>query len=176
MTRRRLRFRGTTLLELMVVIAMIGVFAGLAVANLQGLVASTRLGGAVHATAALLRSARSEAIARRAVVLVQVSGGVVSLRLCRARFGQQRCTSEVSSVAAMTELGRKVSVAEVASGAVIAGVPAKAFAFGPEGLPTGIDPIGGTAAVDTLTLTFSHPETPQQRTVAVTSAGEVSVQ
>lgn len=176
MTKRRPRHSGTTLLELMVVIAMIGVFAGLAVANLQGLVASTRLGGAVHATAALLRSARSEAIARRAVVLVQATDGVVSLRTCRARFGQQRCTSNVGTVEAMTELGRKVSVAEVASGAVIAGVPATAFAFGPEGLPTGLDPISGGSAVDTMTLTFSHAETPQQRIVTVTSAGEVSVQ
>jgi type IV fimbrial biogenesis protein FimT len=68
---------GFTLLELMVVIAIIAIFMGLAAPNFSSLVASTRLSSQTNDLTADLRLARSEAAARgtRVVICPTTDGG-----------------------------------------------------------------------------------------------------
>lgn len=63
--------RGFTLIELMVVIAIVAVFAGLAAPSMRELISSSRLRGASSEFYAALLAARSEAIKRRANAVVE---------------------------------------------------------------------------------------------------------
>jgi prepilin-type N-terminal cleavage/methylation domain-containing protein len=63
--------QGFTLIELMVVIAIVAVFAGLAAPSMRELISSSRLRGASSEFYAALLAARSEAIKRRANAVVE---------------------------------------------------------------------------------------------------------
>ena len=66
--------RGFTIIELMVVVVIIGVFAGLAAPSMADLLASTAIRGASSDFYASLAAARSEAIKRRTNAVVAPIG------------------------------------------------------------------------------------------------------
>lgn len=69
------RVRGVTLLEMLVVIAVLGIFAALATPNLLPLVAHGRLRGATEEVAAFLDDARHRAATQGRCFRVRVVGG-----------------------------------------------------------------------------------------------------
>lgn len=74
--------RGFTLVELLIVVALLGIVAGAAVGGLLGLLDRLASRGAVSEAAAALARARDEAIATRSIVAVRIdtTAGTLVLR------------------------------------------------------------------------------------------------
>jgi type II secretory pathway pseudopilin PulG len=78
------------MIEAMVVVAIVGVAAGLGVASLRPAVTDVRLHGAARGAAALIRSARLQAVSRHQRVSVTRSGSSIVVSACPARFGDRK--------------------------------------------------------------------------------------
>lgn len=71
----RLPVQGFSLIELLIVLILIGIFAAIAMPNLQQLIASNRVQSATDELTSQLQYARSEAVVRNRLVIVENTSG-----------------------------------------------------------------------------------------------------
>ncbi|MDP2346051.1 MAG: GspH/FimT family pseudopilin [Deltaproteobacteria bacterium] len=164
--------RATTLLEVMVVVAIGGILASMAVGNFQPVLANVKFHGTVRGVESLLRRARVEAIATRSRVQVSATASGLSLQKCRARFGSAGCANDAGgAVLPLTDI-RGALVTFTGGGNEAAGIvltpPASALVFGPDGLPEG--------SATSRSYVLSNPSANAVGAVVVTAAGDVRVQ
>ena len=161
--------RAFTLLEMMVVVAIMGVMASLAQSSYRETAVNLKLSTAVNGTASLIQRARAVAVTTRSRVEVSTAtAGFIQLNSCRARFGAVGCTgASVLSNANKPVQGAYVRIGSGdTAGVTLAGAPGTPLIFGPDGLPE---------TTTTYLYQFSHPDTSVVRKVTVSAAGEVSV-
>jgi prepilin-type N-terminal cleavage/methylation domain-containing protein len=158
------RRRGFTLIEAMVVVAIVGIAAGLGVASLQPVIADVRLHGTARGAAALIRSARLQAMSRHERVEVSATADRFAVLSCPARFAAAGCAGGATLVAVP---GQSVFLGDgEALGVRLQSGPASALVFGPNGLPE------GPATLRQFVLANDA----RARTIEVSPAGEVRVQ
>lgn len=156
--------RAFTLIEIMVVVTIVGIGAGLGLASLRPVAADVRMMGASRGLAALVRSARMHAMAHHARVQVTVSGSTIQLQSCPSKYGSVACATSTS----FTNLPNQsivLSSGDQAGVSFVSG-PATPLVFAPTGLPEGT-PTLRDYVIKTAT---------RSSTVRVTPAGEVRVQ
>jgi type II secretion system protein H len=155
--------RAFTLLELMVVIAIVGILSTAAVASMGNVSTNIRLHGSARGLAALLRSARTHALAQHARVRVHVVGGLIQLQACPARYGQSGCAGGVA-FADLTNRTMRFGVEDARSVALTA-VPENEVIFAPTGTIEAASALQIYKLLAAGTLAEVH----------VTTAGEVRV-
>jgi prepilin-type N-terminal cleavage/methylation domain-containing protein len=84
---QRRRQKGTTLIELMVVVGIIGAISAMAVANLPRLQLDMRIGRAAHIFRGMCQEARGRALANRAFVRVSISAADMRMSEKNCPFG-----------------------------------------------------------------------------------------
>jgi prepilin-type N-terminal cleavage/methylation domain-containing protein len=164
--------RATTLLEVMVVVAIGGILATMAIGNFQPVLANVKFHGTVRGVESLLRRARVEAIATRSRVQVSATASGLSLQKCRARFGSSGCANDAGGVVlGLTDI-RGALITFAGGGNEAAGIsltpPASTLVFGADGLPEG--------SATSRSYTLSNPGANAVGVVVVTAAGDVRVQ
>ncbi len=152
------------MIEILVVVALVGIGASLGVASPRPVVGDVRLHGTARASAALIRSARLHAMARHERVSVVASPTQIQVLACPARFGVVGCANGGALTAIPNQsigLG-----SDEATGVSLVSGPATDLVFGPNGLPEGAPQL----------RTFVLKNDIRTRTIEVTPAGEVVVQ
>lgn len=163
MSQTRRQSRGFTLIEAMIVVAIVGIAASLGVASLQPVIADVRLHGTARGAAALIRAARLQAMSRHERVEVTATGASFAVASCAARFAAAGCAGGATLTAVP---GQSVFLGDgEALGVRLQSGPASALVFGPNGLPE------GTATLRQYVLANDA----RARTIEVSPAGEVRV-
>ncbi len=156
--------RAFTLIELMIVVAIVGIGATLGLASLSPIAADVRLHGAARGTAALIRGARVHALTHHARVRVMVSGTTISLEACPAKFGSPNACARNTNFVTLPNQSVVLSSADARS-VTLSSSPFNAVVFGASGLPE------GAAALAEYVFSNSN----RTRKVQVTPGGEVRV-
>lgn len=159
--RRRLGPRGATLIELMMVVALIGVFATMAQTSLTRLVPQLRESGSARSLAGLLQRARVDAVKSHLRVRVDVAGQVVSLSACPARYTSTGCATGTDFEPLV---GARLAFDSDSFHGVKLTSPPTTLVFDAAGVPE---------QVTTYVFLLDATSVPSVRKVIVTAAGEV---
>ena len=151
MSNRQLTERGFGMAELILVVAVIGLIAALAVPSFLTYWQTSALSAGASEMASMLNRGRQLAIAQNGSVCVQVTGTSI-------RFRSVSCAGTIWTGTGTTSAG----VMSLSNGLQISGGPAT------------FTNAGGATANATFTVT--DPKTSRTRTVAVTVTGRVTVQ
>jgi prepilin-type N-terminal cleavage/methylation domain-containing protein len=159
----RRRIPAFSLVEIMVVVAIIGVMTGLAVATLRDVVLSGREAGGAQSIANALRRARGLAVSTHSRVKVVTSGNGIQTLSCASKFGAVGCVGSTDFVA-LPQGSTTLSDADLV-GVTLAGPGDLVFA--PSGFPESAGP---------FTWVVDHAQRPGDKRVVVTAGGEIRVQ
>lgn len=164
-----MRRRGAfSLVEVMVVVAIIGVMSAVAVFTINQTMQSSRERGAARGVSALIKRARALAVQDHAMVSVVTTATSIRLQACPARYGTNLCVGlqpKVDVHNADLRLGSGTD----SGGVALTGAPGTPLEFGTNGFPTA----PGSAP---FSYTLDHPQTPGVARVVVTAGGDVRVQ
>lgn len=148
----------------MVVVAIVGIAAGLGLASLSPIAADVRLHGTARGTAALIRTARVHALTHHARVRVTVSGPTILLESCAAKYGIIGSCANAGAFAALPNQTVVVGTGDATSVKLV-NSPATAVTFGSDGLPEGTP----------VQREFEFSNGQRTSRVVVTPAGEVRI-
>lgn len=163
----RLRVRGFTLVEMMVVVAIGAVLSSIAVVTLRDTLNAKREVGAARSVAQLVKRARLIAVDTHSIVEVQatVATSTVTLLACKSAYGANACAGALT----MTPVpqGELVLNQGDLRGVKLTTVPATSLTFSAAGFPT----VPGT-----YTYVVDQNEKAGTQSVVVTASGEIRVQ
>lgn len=96
---RKLKMHGFTLIELMIILVLLSIVAGIAIPNLTRLITNHQIENQAQALNSLLQFARTEAVVRRSSVTVTRTGNTWSVSAGGATLRQETFDPERASIA-----------------------------------------------------------------------------
>lgn len=164
--------RAFTLIEVMLVVAIVGIMSIVGVAGMRSAIAGTRELGSARGLAGLAKRARATAAQTHQIVTLEILSADTEARLvaCAARFGEARCADTPVEVPSS-----RVRFSGEYLGVTLTAKPTAPLSFDAAGFPcTFTSGVCGPLST-TAIYTVDHPERPGSTNVNVTVAGEIRV-